>query len=115
MIDKISINNNVQVTVGNGVGNRATPKGESGGKFRFIFIMPDPITITIKAADVVKPEPDTNPQPTEKDDKKKNGIRYDWYIIPHKRIKDMKERPQQKTHYDDGSTKTRTSNAEYKP
>jgi len=80
---------------------------------------PIPVSVDIKILFfIILPDP-TDPEPVPKQDEEpektdKNTKKFDWYIIPHKRFKDIKERPHQETHTDDGITVTQTSDEEYK-
>lgn len=70
--------------------------------YKWYIVLPDPI-------------PDESKKKGSDGDKDKNkGPQVDWYIIPHKRIKAMGNRPNQETQNADGSTTIKTSDAEYK-
>ena len=90
-------------------GNKPSPSPIPGPTsiVQWFIVLPDPIP-------VIKPEKKDktdDKEPTDNDPNKQT----DWYIIPHKRIKDMGDRPHQETHYKDGVTSTKTSDDEYKP
>ena len=78
---------------------------------QWFIVLPDPIPIEKEDKEEKKDDKESG-EGSERNDPNKQT---DWYIIPHRRIKDMGDRPHQETHYKDGVTSTKTSDDEYKP
>lgn len=72
---------------------------------QWFIVLPDPIPIE---------PPKGKEGGDEVEHKNPDGVREDWYIIPHKRIKDLGDRPHQETHDAKGITRTKTSDDEYR-